>query len=349
MRFLWILFPLVVLAPNVTAELPTWKALADRGRWAANAHNVQSWRLAEVAGRPDQRRLVLDPSRLLPETDPPARQLTLSLGAFLAVLETEAAANGAAVRWEPLADEPGALATLEPHPSTPPPDGWVDALTAPTVKYRTTPLAFSAPERNRMAEGSTETVRIAWVTAPDEVAAAKVWAQGAFDLEMDLPRTRDESIRVTRYGEPARKAQPWGITLVPNFTEGTLFWVETFASWFPQSPVEYARSAKAMMSEALTPVQQILVVTSRGNGNRERLEAGIVVQRLWLEVRAAGGELLPLSQGLQEFAEMAPWYDEAHRRWAARGETVQMVLAVFRPAAGRFLASPRLDAEGILR
>lgn len=340
---------LAVLTPNVTAELPSWTALADRARWAANAHNVQSWQLVAVPGRVDQKRLVLSPDRVLPETDPPSRQLTISLGAFLAVLQTEAAAAGAVARWEPLADEPGALVTLEPGVAVPPTEGWFDALTAPTVKYRTTTMAFSAAERRRLSLGATDAVRIAWVTGPDEVASTKDWAQRAFDLEMDLPRTRDESIAVTRYGEAARKAQPWGITLLPNFTAGPLYWVELATLLFPQTPLEYARSAKSLLSEALGPIHQFVVVTSRGDGTRERLETGLVVQQLWIEVRKAGGELLPLSQGLQEFPEMAPWYEQAHRRWATEGETVQMVLAVFRPAPGRFLPSPRLEAERIVR
>src|SRR6185369_9498874 len=115
-----ILFVLAsIFVSNVTAQLPSWNDLADRARWAANAHNVQSWRLEAVEGRPDQKRLTLDPGRMLSETDPPSRQLTISLGAFLAVLEDAAAEMGAAVAWTPLSDRPGALVTLSPGAEKP--------------------------------------------------------------------------------------------------------------------------------------------------------------------------------------------------------------------------------------
>lgn len=346
MRIVMFLLGVLVVAPNVTAQLPSWKDLADRARWAANAHNMQSWRL-EAAGRPDQRRLVLDETRLLPNTDPPRRQLTISLGAFLAVLEDEARVRGAEVSWQPLTDQPGALVTLAEAPAQADEPGRVDALTAATVKYAT--RAFELPEAVRRAQEakSDAVVRVKWLTGAD-VDPAKVWAQRAFDLEMDLPRTRDESIAVTRYGESARRSQPWGITLAPNTPRDQLFWVDLATTLFPPSPADYAQSSKQMFRKALGPVTQVLVMTSRGDGNRERLETGRRLQRLWQEVRAAGGELLPLSQGLQEFPEMAGYYAEAHGRWAGPGETVQMVLALFRPAPGTYQASPRLPAAAIV-
>lgn len=341
----------VLVAPHVTAELPSWYDLADRARWAANAHNMQSWRL-EATGRPDQRRLILDAARLLPNTDPPHRQLTISLGAFLAVLEDEARVRGAVVSWDPLVDQPGALVTLSeaPDPAARPPlpdeQGRVDALTAATVKYATQAFELSDEQRRKQEAQSDEVVRVRWLGGAD-VEPVKTWAVGAFDLEMDLPRTRDESIAVTRYGEADRKARPWGITLAPNSPTGSLFWVDLATTLFPPSPRDYAQSSKQMFRKALGPVTQVLVITSMGDGNRERLVTGRRLQRLWQQVRAAGGELLPLSQGLQEFPEMAGYHHEAHQGWARPGETVQMVLALFRPEPGTYQSSPRLAASAI--
>lgn len=336
-----------LVAANVTAELPSWATLADRARWASSAHNMQSWVLEAVPDRADQRRLVLNRDRLLPQTDPAHRQLTISLGTFLAVLEREAGARGSVIRWQPLDDQVGVLVTLAEGTTTSPQEP-VDALTAPTVKYRTAAMTLGPEVLEAHETQSHAAVQVRWVTDAFGVAEAKSWAQAAFDLEMDLPRTRDESIRVTRYGEDARKTRPWGITLMPNFTREHLYWMETLAVLFPQTPEQYARSAKDLMAEALKPVTQILVLTSAGNTLVEQIETGRLLQRLWLDVRTRGGELLPLSQGLQEFSEMAEFHAEAHRRWAPRGETVQMVLALFRPVPGVFLPSPRIPASGIL-
>ena len=61
------------VAPDVRRELVEW------ARPAQNAHNIQPWRV------------VLHPR------DPTARQLTMSMGTFLAVLEARAARLGWAV------------------------------------------------------------------------------------------------------------------------------------------------------------------------------------------------------------------------------------------------------------
>lgn len=75
--FLWFL---IVLANSLAAEKPTWEILVENARWAANAHNIQSWILNPMPGQPDQKILTLNPGRLLPETEPSTRQLTISLG-----------------------------------------------------------------------------------------------------------------------------------------------------------------------------------------------------------------------------------------------------------------------------
>ncbi len=347
MKLMGILLLLLWSATNVTAQLPSWSALVEQARWAANAHNIQSWRLEAVEGRPDQKRLVLDESRLLPETDPPSRQLTISLGAFLAVLEDAAAVHGAAITWTPLGDRPGALVELAAGSVAPRAD--LDGLSAATVKYRTNRFTLPAAVSLAIERRSTPSVRVQTVSESNAVQRGLAWARRSYRVEMTVPRTRDESIRYTVYGADARRAKPWGITLTPNFAASELFWAETFASWFPQKPEEYASTAIQMFEKGLAPVRQLVVITSKGNRNKDRLETGEVLQRVWLDVRAAGGELLPLSQGLEEFPEMATSYSEAHREWAREGETVQMVLAVFAPQPGRFERSPRIETQQILR
>ena len=75
--------------------------------------------------------------------------------------------------------------------------------------------------------------------------------------------------------------------------------------------------------------------------------AGLPMQRLWMELREEGLELLPLSQGLQEYQAVASYYRQLHDLWAEDGETVQMILLVGRPR-GRFRRSPRLPVDQIL-
>ncbi|MEL7487698.1 MAG: twin-arginine translocation pathway signal protein, partial [Pseudomonadota bacterium] len=69
---------------------------------APSPHNRQPW-LARLDGE-DVVMLYCDPSRLLPETDPPNRQIVIGLGAFLEILRQAASAQGYAADIEPFPD-----------------------------------------------------------------------------------------------------------------------------------------------------------------------------------------------------------------------------------------------------
>lgn len=85
--------------PACSAEYPaaaveTWHGPREGGdlrRWALgfailapNPHNRQPW-LVDLA-YPDEIRLYVDRDRVLPETDPPGRQIVIGHGAFLELL-----------------------------------------------------------------------------------------------------------------------------------------------------------------------------------------------------------------------------------------------------------------------
>ena len=59
---------------------------------AANPHNKQSW-IVDLTG-PSSLDLYVDRQRLLPETDPPARQIHIGQGTFLENLELAARQHG---------------------------------------------------------------------------------------------------------------------------------------------------------------------------------------------------------------------------------------------------------------
>ena len=62
----------------------SWSDIVEQARWAQNAHNMQSWKLTPSPGDPKTLWIRLDSGRLLPQTDPPSRQLLISVGCFLA-------------------------------------------------------------------------------------------------------------------------------------------------------------------------------------------------------------------------------------------------------------------------
>ena len=72
-----------------------WADLVDDARWAPSPHNLQSW-LVRVRGATEAE-LLYDPARVLPQTDPLGRFITVGLGVFTESLALAAAARGLAL------------------------------------------------------------------------------------------------------------------------------------------------------------------------------------------------------------------------------------------------------------
>src|ERR671931_227325 len=72
-----------------------WADLVDDARWAPSPHNLQSW-LVRVRGA-SEAELLYDPARVLPQTDPLGRFITVGLGVFIESLAVAASARGLAL------------------------------------------------------------------------------------------------------------------------------------------------------------------------------------------------------------------------------------------------------------
>jgi len=86
----------------------------------------------------------------------------------------------------------------------------------------------------------------------------------------------------------------------------------------------FAEGRSVVSANARTAMAHVWLVSS-GNSRIDQINAG----RDWVRVNLAATGLQlgvhPLSQALQEFADMAGPYAEAHRRLAPDGGTVQML------------------------
>ncbi len=79
-------------SPTVSArETPIMRG-AGYGILAPNPHNTQAWRIRPVSAT--QLLLYVDERRLLPETDPPARQIHIGCGCFIETLAVGMSAHG---------------------------------------------------------------------------------------------------------------------------------------------------------------------------------------------------------------------------------------------------------------
>jgi hypothetical protein len=344
-------------AEDIRYELVEW------GRLAQNAHNVQPWRVVLDPRDTNRMTLYVDDSRPLPETDPPSRQITISMGTFLAALDARAAQLGyqadialfpegeydeKTVGELPVADirlqNMGSGSAEARYPIAAEPD----AITSPSIKYRYRPADLPGETVATIEGYSTNSLEITMLDDPAEVAWLNELSIEAFALEMAYEPTMMESYELMRMNGRERREAPYGLSLTQNFPARTLWFIDAFQTLFPQDPEAFGETGTRIFTNAMENVTHYIVMVSDDNSRTTQVETGMALQALWMDIHAADHVVLPNSQALQEYPEMAELYDRMHDRYAEDGQTVQMLLAVAQPRGGRHRFGPRLPTEQLI-
>ena len=293
------------------------------GLLAPNPHNRQPW-LADLR-RDGEIGLVCDPDRLLPQTDPFGRQIVIGCGAFIELAVMAAAERGHRVEVTPFPDgepAPGALpgghavARLSLAPDT----GLArDPLHAQIHRRHThrgvydSARPVSAAAWTRLAAPARAAGLLAGVAdAPAAVEALRRLTRAAFEAEMTTERTWLESARLLRIGPTEIERHRDGISLM-----GLLPRVMSRVGLFDRFEVPVpGSSGHARVMDHWLPQETgsgYLWIATRGNTRSSQLAAGRAYVRAHLEATALGLAMQPLSQALQEFAEVRPQYEAVHR------------------------------------
>jgi hypothetical protein len=300
---------------------------------APNPHNMQPWRV-RLEGD-DRITLYCDARRLLPETDPPGRQITIGFGCFLELLRQAAANKGyeldvaAFPEGEPqptLDARPIAKAAFVPSEAVLP-----DPLFAATLERRTNRAPFSArPVDPAHIDDilSAGGAGVVGAGSADErrIAPLRDLARDAWRIEWGLDRTRRESLAVTRIGRAEIERDPWGLSLSGLLIEAMSgIGILTKAQMDRPGKTAYAQALR-FYETAIGTARAFIWTSTETNSRMDQLNAGGAWVRMQQRAAQLGIAFHPLSQALQEFPEMAPAYDRAHELLAHRpGATVQML------------------------
>ena len=301
---------------------------------APNPHNMQPWRIG--LGEGGAFTVYCDLDRLLPETDPPNRQITIGFGCFLELCRQAAAESGlrADITYfpegepQPLLDErPIAHVDLVEDASIRP-----DPLFSTVLDRRTNRLPFdtSRPvdsdiliELQAGAVDGVEVVATADATLVDEL---RTLTTDAWRVEWDTDSTRRESIEVMHIGKAQVNAKPYGLSLDDRLisTLGKLGLMSPEALDDPEASA-YQESFK-FYERACASAMAYVWSTTPTNTRLAQLEAGRAWVRTQLVANALGLSFHPLSQAMQEFPEMDEYYKRAHELLSSNaGDTVQML------------------------
>jgi hypothetical protein len=300
---------------------------------APNPHNRQPWQI-ELIGD-DKIRIYRDLVRNLPHTDPFERQLTIGMGCFLEGLNLALGSRGLTSEIDlfPSANE-GFVAevrVMEANLSS-----QTGALAQTTEAVAQDKSLFGSILGRRSCKESFLDKAVASeklaslgqygdvITAPDEVDVLRKISLDAFRVEYETPRTLKESVDLMRMGKSQINANPDGIDL--GGTSMELMQVTGIIT--PEALMDKTSSAYQqgwdIYETMLSATPNYILLKTKGNRRENQIAAGRRWMRLNLATTGMGLALHPVSQALQEYAEMKPHYDAIHEQFAEANETIQM-------------------------
>lgn len=332
---------------------------------APNPHNLQPW-LVELR-EPNAITVYTDRERVLPETDPFGRQILIGHGAFLELLVMALASHGLAAQvalW-PQGDMPVNLKDWDRRPiariAVRPAAlaGTEDALFKQILNRRTTKTDFDiarmvSPAALQTLVSSVDGrsgARTGGVVDTARLEPLRELCWQSAKVELLTPRTMMESIKLIRVGPDEILQHRDGISINSLFVRAVSA-VGLFDRRTP--PAEGStgyKNAMARFEGHSRSAMGFVWLSTPGNSRSQQIEAGRAYVRMQLKATEIGVGIHPMSQALQEFAEMKPFYDKAHQLMLAKpapqapnDETLQMFCRLGYSAAAE-PASPRRPLE----
>ncbi|TMR88894.1 Acg family FMN-binding oxidoreductase [Nonomuraea basaltis] len=261
------------------------EAAVEAARWAPSVHNTQPWTFAMSE---QELALRADTDRKLRVGDPSGRELLISCGAALFTMRTAMRCAGfePVVRTLPDPDRPSLLATLRPGAEVRP-DESTRALADEFERRRTHRAGFAdVPVPDRLIErlvlaAMDEGAKLTPVRSPEAVRVIAALTQAAQGVQAQDLRFSLEVIRWARAPDSTRTdgVPAQGYPRRPSRT----------APDFPQRDYAWQHDWGSEADErAATAVGVVALLTTRGDGRQEWIDAGQALQHVLLEASAYG-------------------------------------------------------------
>lgn len=305
---------------------------SDVRRWilgyailAPHSHNLQSW-LVDLR-TPDEILLRCDLDRLLPETDPYSRQIMMSHGTFLELVDMAARERGLRAEISLFPEGEFDAQRLDQRPVARirlVADATLarDLLFAQILERRTNRNAYD-PARPVPADAwqamtaavSPYPLRFGFVglDQPQALQQQRAIASEAWRIELTTPRTILESFQVLRVGADEVSQHRDGLSIM----DPKVVWLDRLGL-FDRSkapkPASYATTSQiADFDDKLASTPAFLWMISDGNDRVTQIDAGRAFVRVQLAATAHGVAMQPLQQALQEYPEQEKPYADIRR------------------------------------
>ncbi len=293
---------------------------------APNPHNLQPW-LVDLR-QPDTITLRTDPQRVLTETDPFGRQILIGHGAFIELLVLALAKEGLECKvtlW-PQGELPTDIKAWDARPiaqiviSTPSsavmPDALFDHILkrhTPKSDYDTARLVSAATLKSLTDSAKAANVATGGTVDVTQLAAMRDLCWQSAQTELLTPRTYLESSKLLRIGPSEILKNRDGISINSAFVRfaNAVGMVDRDAP-LTQGSAAY-KTAMGRFEGHSRSAMGFIWLTTEGNTRSQQIETGRAYVRMQLKATELGIGVHPMSQALQEFIEMKPYFDKAHQ------------------------------------
>ena len=296
---------------------------------APNPHNLQPW-LVDLR-EANAITVYTDRERVLPETDPFGRQILIGHGAFLELLVIALSAEGlmAQVALWPQGELPATLKAWDRRPVaritlTPKAAGGSPDALFKHILNRHTPKTDFDPARpvsaaalqtliTLEASAGISGLRTAGTVDESRLTPLRELCWQSAKVELLTPRTIMESIKLIRLGPDEILQHRDGISINSPFVRamGSVGMFDRSAP--PAEGSAGYKNAMGRFEGHSRTAMGFVWLSTPGNSRSQQIEAGRAYVRMQLKATEIGLGVHPMSQALQEFAEMKPFYDKAHQ------------------------------------
>ena len=332
---------------------------------APNPHNRQPWAI-QLNGD-DQGTLYCDLDRRLPATDPFDRQIVIGLGCFLELFSLAAAADGFDAQISlfpegaPQGDEAGRLdqrpiahLTLTPKSDLKP-----DPLFAHCLERRTNRFAYDPVRpvsedakatiiKAGMVSLKPNTDAIDFVSKDPDLEAMQTIVIDAMLAEAHAHEAHMESVNLMRIGVKEVDANPDGISIYGPMMDSLKLVGALNRDALADTDGAMFKGGFEPMLDAVAKTPNFVYINTEANDRAAQIAAGRAYMRICLAATGLGLSMQPVSQALQEYAEMSSLFDRLHGQIASDGEKrVQMLCRI--GYGGATSPAPRWPLENRIR
>lgn len=304
---------------------------------APNPHNRQPWRIKLVGS--DQALISCDLEKRLPQTDPFDRQILIGFGCFLEVARIAAAERGVRMDIEPFPEGlPGERLDQKPvaavrftRDASIQKDPLFAFIAARRSNKRPYDLARPVDQQVLAALSASATpsagLRIAATKDEQLVQSLRKLSWDAWLIEFETRHTWQETVDLMRIGKAEIETNPDGVSVGGAFLDTMALTGQLTRDKMATPGTTAHTSGINRYKPTLASGMAYSWIITDGNTRPDQLLAGQAWVRVNLEATRQNLGFHPISQALQEYAEMKEQYAKVHTMLGAKpGQCVQMLV-----------------------